>query len=118
MGSEMCIRDRPGQVELIPSGFAVHMKDNGLAATIIPRSGSGHKHGLVMGNLVGLIDSDYQGQIFISLWNRSDKTYTVEVGERIAQLVFLPIVQVGFNVVNEFDATERGEGGFGSSGKS
>ena len=108
----------PGQVELIPSGFAVHMKDNGLAATIIPRSGSGHKHGLVMGNLVGLIDSDYQGQIFISLWNRSDKTYTVKVGERIAQLVFVPIVQVGFNVVNEFDATERGEGGFGSSGKS
>ncbi|WP_350552511.1 dUTP diphosphatase [Pseudoalteromonas sp. 120-MNA-CIBAN-0494] len=108
----------PGQVELIPSGFAVHMKDNSLAATIIPRSGSGHKHGLVMGNLVGLIDSDYQGQIFISLWNRSAKTYTVEVGERIAQLVFVPIVQVGFNVVNEFDATERGEGGFGSSGKS
>ena len=108
----------PGQVELIPSGFAVHMKDNSLAATIIPRSGSGHKHGLVMGNLVALIDSDYQGQIFISLWNRSAKTYTVEVGERIAQLVFVPIVQVGFNVVNEFDATERGEGGFGSSGKS
>ncbi len=107
----------PGQTSLIPTGIAIHIADPGIAATILPRSGLGHKHGLVLGNLVGLIDSDYQGQLFISCWNRSDKAYTIEMGDRIAQLVFLPVVQVELNAVESFDNSERGAGGFGHSGK-
>lgn len=107
----------PGQTVLIPTGLAMHLADPGLAATILPRSGLGHKHGLVLGNLVGLIDSDYQGQLQISCWNRSDKSYTVEPGERIAQLVIVPVVQVQFNLVDDFEQTQRGEKGFGSTGK-
>ena len=106
-----------GQTVLIPTGLAMHLADPGLAATILPRSGLGHKHGLVLGNLVGLIDSDYQGQLQISCWNRSDKAYTIEPGERIAQLVIVPVVQVQFNVVDSFEDTQRGEKGFGSTGK-
>ncbi len=107
----------PGQTELIPTGLAIHIGDPGLAATILPRSGLGHKHGIVLGNLVGLIDSDYQGQLFVSCWNRGQTTFTVEVGERIAQLVFLPVVQAEFALVEEFDESFRGEGGFGHSGR-
>jgi dUTP pyrophosphatase len=107
----------PDQTSLIPTGIAIHIADPGIAATILPRSGLGHKHGLVLGNLVGLIDSDYQGQLFISCWNRSQTAYTIEIGERIAQLVFLPIVQVALNAVESFDNSERGDGGFGHSGK-
>ncbi|MGB1311211.1 MAG: dUTP diphosphatase [Leucothrix sp.] len=108
----------PKQTLLIPTGLAIHIADPSIAATILPRSGLGHKHGLVLGNLVGLIDSDYQGQLFISCWNRSDSPYTIEIGDRIAQLVFVPIVQVSLNPVDSFDDTERGSGGFGHSGKS
>ena len=108
----------PGETKLIPTGIAIHIKDNSLAATILPRSGLGHKHGIVLGNLVGLIDSDYQGQLFISCWNRSDKSFDINVGDRIAQLVFLPVVQVDFDVVEDFNQSDRGEGGFGHSGKS
>lgn len=107
----------PGQTELIPSGIAIHIGDPGLAATILPRSGLGHKHGIVLGNLVGLIDSDYQGEIFISCWNRGDQAFTIEPGERIAQLVVLPVVQASLNIVSEFDESERGEGGFGHTGQ-
>ena len=107
----------PGQTELIPCGFAVHMQDQNLAAVILPRSGLGHKHGIVLGNLVGLIDSDYQGQIFVSCWNRGDSSFRIEVGERIAQLVFLPVIQVRFDQVEEFEGSHRGEGGFGHSGR-
>lgn len=107
----------PGQTHLIPTGLAIHIADPGLAATILPRSGLGHKHGIVLGNLVGLIDSDYQGPLMVSIWNRGQETFTIEPGDRIAQLVFVPIVQAAFNVVEDFDATERGEGGFGHSGK-
>ena len=107
----------PGDTELIPTGVAIHIADPSLAATILPRSGLGHKHGIVLGNLVGLIDSDYQGQLFVSCWNRGDKTFNIEVGDRIAQLVFVPVVQCDFDVVDEFDESERGEGGFGHSGK-
>ncbi len=106
----------PGQTELIPTGVAIHIADPSLAATILPRSGLGHKHGIVLGNLVGLIDSDYQGQLFVSCWNRGDKTFNIEVGDRIAQLVFVPVVQCDFDVVDEFDESDRGEGGFGHSG--
>ena len=106
----------PGSTELIPTGLAIHIADSKLAAVLLPRSGLGHKHGLVLGNLTGLIDSDYQGQIFISCWNRSDRAYTIEPGERIAQMVFVPVEQVGFEVVTEFRESERGEGGFGHSG--
>ena len=106
----------PGQTELIPTGIAIHMKNKSMAATILPRSGLGHKKGIVLGNLVGLIDSDYQGQLFISCWNRGQESYTIEVAERIAQLVFLPIIQPRFVVVDEFDSSDRGEVGFGSSG--
>jgi len=106
----------PGQTELVPTGIAIHIKDPGLAATILPRSGLGHKHGIVLGNLVGLIDSDYQGQLFISVWNRGSQAFTISPGERIAQLVTVPVVQVGFQVVEEFGESERGEGGFGHSG--
>lgn len=113
---QLCIE--PGQTSLIPTGIAIHIADPGIAATILPRSGLGHKHGIVLGNLVGLIDSDYQGQLFISCWNRGQSPYTIEVGDRIAQLVFVPIVQVALNHVESFDDTERGTGGFGHSGKS
>jgi dUTP pyrophosphatase len=107
----------PGQTELIPSGIAIHLADSGLAAVILPRSGLGHKHGIVLGNLVGLIDSDYQGQIFVSTWNRGSTPFTVNPMERLAQLVVVPVVQVGFNVVEDFDTSHRGAGGFGSTGK-
>lgn len=107
----------PGQTELIPAGIAIHLADPGLAAVILPRSGLGHKHGIVLGNLVGLIDSDYQGQIFVSTWNRGNAPFTVNPLERLAQLVVVPVVQVGFNVVAEFGASPRGAGGFGSTGK-
>ena len=107
----------PGQTELIPSGIAIHLADPGLAAVVLPRSGLGHKHGIVLGNLVGLIDSDYQGQIFVSTWNRGNAPFTVNPMERLAQLVVVPVVQVGFNVVEEFGASCRGAGGFGSTGK-
>jgi len=107
----------PGQTHLVPTGLAIHIADNSLAATILPRSGLGHKHGIVLGNLVGLIDSDYQGQLMVSVWNRGQTTFTIEPGDRIAQLVFLPVVQAEFNIVTDFDATERGDGGFGHSGQ-
>jgi len=107
----------PGMTELLPTGFAMHIADPGLAAVILPRSGLGHKHGIVLGNLVGLIDSDYQGQVFVSCWNRSSTTYLVEPGARLAQLVFLPIVQVSWEQVDEFDASDRGAGGFGHTGR-
>jgi len=108
----------PGETVLVPSGLAIHIGDAGLAAVLLPRSGLGHKHGLVLGNLTGLIDSDYQGQVFVSIWNRGSKTYEIEPGERIAQMVFVPVEQVAFNVVEEFNDSVRGEGGFGHSGQS
>lgn len=107
----------PGQTVLIDTGLSLFINDSGLAATILPRSGLGHKHGIVLGNLVGLIDSDYQGPLMISCWNRSQQAYRVEPGERIAQLVIVPVVQVEFDIVDEFKTTERGHGGFGSTGK-
>ena len=107
----------PGQTELIPTGVAIHIGDPTLAAVILPRSGLGHKHGIVLGNLVGLIDSDYQGQIFVSVWNRGATPFTLAPMERIAQLVVVPVLQVGFNVVDSFESSARGEGGFGSTGK-
>ena len=103
--------------QLVPTGIAMYLHDSGYAALILPRSGLGHKHGIVLGNLVGLIDSDYQGQLMVSAWNRSDTTFTIEPMERIAQLVIVPVVQARFNVVTEFAASERGEGGYGSTGK-
>ncbi len=106
----------PGETVLVPTGLAIHVADPSLAAVLLPRSGLGHKHGLVLGNLVGLIDSDYQGQVFISCWNRSSKSYEVQPFERIAQMVFIPVEQVKFRVVEEFAATDRGAGGFGHSG--
>jgi len=107
----------PGATELVPSGVAIHLADPGLAAMVLPRSGLGHKHGIVLGNLVGLIDSDYQGQIFVSLWNRGSSAFTLNPLERIAQLVVVPVLQVQLNVVDDFAASERGAGGFGSTGK-
>lgn len=107
----------PGMTELIPTGLAIYIEDPAYAAVILPRSGLGHKHGIVLGNLVGLIDSDYQGELMISCWNRGNKFFQVEPGERIAQLVVLPVKQVEFEVVEEFTSTDRGEGGFGSSGR-
>jgi len=107
----------PGETKLIPTGIAIHIADPELAATILPRSGLGHKHGIVLGNLVGLIDSDYQGQIFISCWNRSDTAFEINPGDRMAQLVFLPVVMAQFDIVEEFDNSIRGEGGFGHSGR-
>ena len=106
----------PGQTELLPTGMAVHIADPGLAGMILPRSGLGHKHGIVLGNLVGLIDSDYQGELMVSCWNRGHTTFTVEPGDRIAQFVVVPVVQADFRVVETFSASERGEGGFGSTG--
>jgi len=107
----------PGETELIPTGIAIHIGDPSLAAVILPRSGLGHKHGIVLGNLVGLIDSDYQGQLYVSCWNRGQKAFRIEVGERIAQLVLLPVVRAVFEQVEEFEISERGAGGFGHSGR-
>lgn len=107
----------PGETRLIPTGLAIHLADAGYAAMILPRSGLGHKHGVVLGNLVGLIDSDYQGQLMVSLWNRGHEPFTVQPFERIAQMVIVPVVQAEFNVVDEFDSSQRGEGGFGSTGR-
>jgi len=110
---------KAGETQLIPTGIAIHIADSSLAATILPRSGLGHKHGIVLGNLVGLIDSDYQGPLMVSCWNRSAQDFTLEPGDRLAQLVFVPVVQATFEVVESFDSSEsdRGEGGFGHSGK-
>lgn len=107
----------PGQTVLVPTGMAIHLADPKLAAMILPRSGLGHKHGIVLGNLTGLIDSDYQGQLFVSVWNRGDSDFVLKPLERIAQMIIVPVVQVGFNIVDSFDASERGEGGFGSTGR-
>ena len=107
----------PNAWQLVPTGMAIHLADPGYAALILPRSGLGHKHGIVLGNLVGLIDSDYQGQLMVSAWNRSDQAFTLQPMERLAQLVIVPVLQAQFNVVTEFPASERGEGGYGSTGK-
>jgi dUTP pyrophosphatase len=107
----------PGQVELVPTGIAIHVADPGLAAVILPRSGLGHKHGIVLGNLVGLIDADYQGQLLVSCWNRGSAAYTLQPMERLAQLVIVPVVRAAFDVVDEFAASERAAGGFGSTGR-
>lgn len=115
---EMPLILRPGDAQLIPSGIAIHLEDAGYAALILPRSGLGHRHGIVLGNLVGLIDSDYQGQVMVSCWNRGQAAFTIAPGERIAQLVVVPVVQVGFEIVEQFTASRRGAGGFGSSGTS
>lgn len=121
MDLRACVDDAlevaPGATHLIPTGIALHMADSGLAAVLLPRSGLGHKHGIVLGNLVGLIDSDYQGQVFVSCWNRGAVPFTLEPGERIAQMVFVPVVRARLEVVEEFRASERGAGGFGSSGR-
>lgn len=106
----------PGETVLVPLGFAMHVADPGLAAILLPRSGLGHKHGIVLGNLVGLIDSDYQGQVFVSCWNRSDEAFEIAPGARIAQLVIVPVIQTQWQVVDEFDASKRGAGGFGHTG--
>ena len=115
---ENTITISPGETQLIPTGFAMHMEDSGMAAVLLPRSGLGHKHGIVLGNLVGLIDSDYQGQVYVSCWNRSDLPFVVEPGARIAQMVFLPVVRAAWERVEEFDSSERGGGGFGHTGHS
>ncbi len=107
----------PGNARLIPSGIAIHIADRGLAAVLLPRSGLGHRHGIVLGNLVGLIDSDYQGQVLVSCWNRGLDSFTIAPGERIAQMVFVPVVRAAFEVVEEFELSARGEGGFGHSGR-
>lgn len=107
----------PGETQLLPTGLAIHIGDSNLAAVILPRSGLGHKHGVVLGNLVGLIDSDYQGQLMVSVWNRGQTAFVIEPGERIAQMVFVPVVQAEFNIVEDFESSERGEGGFGHSGR-
>lgn len=108
---------KPSETQLIPTGMAIHIAESNLAAVILPRSGLGHKHGIVLGNLVGLIDSDYQGQLFVSCWNRGQNEFTIQIGDRIAQLVFVPVEQVDFEHVDEFDNSDRGEGGFGHTGK-
>ena len=108
---------KPGDSTLIPTGIAIHIADNTMASVILPRSGLGHKHGIVLGNLVGLIDSDYQGQIFVSCWNRGQTAFTVNIGERIAQMIFVPIVKAQFELVDAFDESARGEGGFGHTGR-
>nr|WP_314985737.1 dUTP diphosphatase [uncultured Pantoea sp.] len=116
-----CIDDvlniEPGTTTLVPTGLAIHIADSDLAAVILPRSGLGHKHGIVLGNLVGLIDSDYQGQLMVSVWNRGQESFSLQPGDRMAQLVFVPVVQAEFNLVEDFDASQRGEGGFGHSGR-
>lgn len=114
---EQSLEIGPGETHLIPTGMAIHIEDPHLAAVILPRSGLGHKHGIVLGNLVGLIDSDYQGQLFVSCWNRGDKPFRIEVGERIAQLMVIPVVHATFDIVGEFTESDRGEGGFGHSGR-
>ena len=114
---EAPINLEPGQTVLVPTGLAIHVADPGYAAMILPRSGLGHKNGIVLGNLVGLIDSDYQGQLMVSTWNRGNQAFTLQPLERLAQLVIVPVLQVGFNVVDEFASSERGAGGFGSTGK-
>ena len=111
------IESAPGQTVLVPTGLAIHVADPGYAALILPRSGLGHKHGIVLGNLVGLIDSDYQGQLMVSTWNRGSTTFKLEPMERLAQLVIVPVAQVEFDIVDEFDSSERGAGGFGSTGR-
>lgn len=108
---------KPGETILIPTGLAIHMDDQNLAAVILPRSGLGHKHGIVLGNLVGLIDSDYQGQIFVSCWNRGNSTFTIEVGERIAQMIFVPVIQAELQIVDDFQESSRAAGGFGHTGR-
>lgn len=108
---------QPGETHLIPTGLAIHIGDPSLAAVLLPRSGLGHKHGIVLGNLVGLIDSDYQGQVFVSLWNRSQTAFEIAVGDRIAQMVFVPVAQVHFEIVDEFTESQRGAGGFGHTGR-
>ena len=113
---EKSMQIAPGETILIPAGISIYIQDPGLAATILPRSGLGHKHGIVLGNLVGLIDSDYQGPLMVSLWNRGSKSFAVNIGDRIAQLVIVPIVQTEFEIVEEFTATDRGMGGFGHTG--
>jgi len=116
-----CIDDsleiKPGETHLVPTGMAIHIDDPAMAAIILPRSGLGHKHGIVLGNLTGLIDSDYQGQLFVSVWNRGQSTFTLHEGDRMAQLVFVPVVQAKFDIVESFDESERAEGGFGHTGK-
>ena len=107
----------PGETVLVPSGLAIHVADPGLAAVLLPRSGLGHKHGVVFGNLTGLIDSDYQGQVFVSIWNRGSKAYDIDPGERIAQMVFVPVERVEFRVVETFEDSSRGDGGFGHTGQ-
>jgi len=107
----------PGETHLIPTGLAIHIEEAGLAAMLLPRSGLGHKHGIVLGNLVGLIDSDYQGQVFVSCWNRGNAGFTVEPGERIAQMVIVPVVHADFEIVDDFAASDRGAGGFGHTGR-
>ena len=114
---DAAIELNPGQTQLVPSGLAIHLSDPGLAAVVLPRSGLGHKHGIVLGNLVGLIDSDYQGQILVSMWNRGTASFVLQPMERIAQLVIVPVLQVRFNPVAEFAQSERGAGGFGSTGR-
>jgi dUTP pyrophosphatase len=114
---EEALEIRPGETHLIPTGLAIHIGDPHLAAMILPRSGLGHKHGIVLGNLVGLIDSDYQGQLFVSCWNRGNESFNIEIGERIAQLVFVPVVQAQFEIVTDFDTSKRAEGGFGHTGR-
>ncbi|MDE2586338.1 MAG: dUTP diphosphatase [Betaproteobacteria bacterium] len=114
---EAPLRLKPGETSLIPTGIAIHLNDRKMAAMILPRSGLGHKHGIVLGNLVGLIDSDYQGEIMVSAWNRGHEAFVINPMDRIAQLVVVPVLQVAFNLVEEFTASDRGEGGFGSTGK-
>lgn len=120
MDLRACVEDtlviQPGKTELIPTGMAMHIADPGLAAMLLPRSGLGHKHGIVLGNLVGLIDSDYQGQLYVSCWNRSDQPFEIEVGARIAQLILVPVVQTRWQIVDDFEDSERGGGGFGHTG--
>jgi dUTP pyrophosphatase len=108
---------QPGETQLIPTGLAIHIGDPSLAAVLLPRSGLGHKHGIVLGNLVGLIDSDYQGQVFVSVWNRSTTAFDIAIGDRIAQMVFVPVAQVHFEIVDEFTESQRGAGGFGHTGR-
>ncbi|MBM3390695.1 MAG: dUTP diphosphatase [Betaproteobacteria bacterium] len=114
---DMPVKLHPGDTQLIPTGIAIHLADPGLAAMILPRSGLGHKHGIVLGNLVGLIDSDYQGEIFVSTWNRGRETFTINPMDRLAQMVVVPVLQVAFNIVDNFEESHRGDGGFGSTGK-
>lgn len=114
---DTALKIEPGDTKLIPTGLAIHIEDPAMAAVILPRSGLGHKHGIVLGNLVGLIDSDYQGQLFISCWNRGNESFTIEVGDRIAQLVFVPVVQAALQIVDDFNESHRAEGGFGHTGR-